>query len=100
MCRPTPALAGRRGDQPNEMTIRGATEFQSAAQFKAAKARAREAKVHRSVGPGEETFRFFACHGRGHEIVKKPFATPEGGEYASQPARAAHDVKTAVPKIR
>jgi len=76
-------LAGRRGDQPNEVTTRGAAGFQTAAQFEAAKTRATETKPYRPVDPGEEILRLFACHGLGHEIVKKPFATPEGGEYAS-----------------
>jgi len=69
--------------KPDETKIAGATGFQAAARIEAVRPPATEAKAHRTAEPGEATLRFFACHGPGHEIVKKPFATPEGGEYAS-----------------
>lgn len=52
---------------------------------------------HRSGSPGDVDRRCCADHGPGHEIVKKPFAAPEGGEYTSQSAMAAGDVRAVSP---
>jgi hypothetical protein len=48
-----------------------------------ARTRVNRRGAHRAGDPGDANRRCCADHGLGHEIVKKPFATPFGGEYAS-----------------
>lgn len=88
-CRATRPQSGRRGDQPNETTTHTVTEY-GATETDA-----------RAAQPRAATIRIFACHGLGHEIVKEPFATPDGGDTASRSARrAACDGKPEVLKTR
>jgi hypothetical protein len=69
--------------QPNKMTTQDKNRGRSARAEARTKTRARKTRRHRTDKPGEARRRNCAYHGPGHEIVKKPFATPCGGEYAS-----------------
>jgi hypothetical protein len=88
------ARAGRVNGQPNKMTTQDVNRGGSAHAEARTTTRARKTRRHRADEPGEAGRRCCAYHGPGHEIVKKPFATPFGGEYASNGARplATEDV--------
>jgi N-acetylmuramoyl-L-alanine amidase len=81
MRRQRAAPAGRECGQPHKLTTQGVNRGRRTRAEARTGTSAPETRRHRTEEPGEAGRRCCAYHGPGHEIVKKPFATPEGGEY-------------------